>query len=424
MTALLAFAVLILIFGLGSRLLARWAITGPMFFVAAGLLLSSEGLGVVSVDLEAEAVALLAEVTLAIILFTDAGRIDFGAVRHSPQMPIRLLAIAMPLSIALGIGVGVLVLTDLAFWEVAIVAAILAPTDAALGQEVLTNRAVPARIRQALNVEGGLNDGLSVPFLFVFIALAAIEGSAGSASFWGQFVAEQICLGVLVGIVLGAGGAWLFNKALSVNAVTGVFQQLMAIALAVVALLGAEQIGGNGFIAAFVAGIAAAQVCHPLGGQLLDFVEDEGQLLTLGTFFLFGVAFLAPRLDEITWPIALYAVLSLTLIRMIPVAISLLGLGLTRTTSLFVGWFGPRGLASIVLALIVLEEERVAGHELLFTVATVAIFFSVVAHGVTARPLSAAFGQHCKRVGAVSSPEMEDVVPIPTRFRDNTRDMA
>ncbi|MDH3226453.1 MAG: cation:proton antiporter, partial [Thermoleophilia bacterium] len=214
MTTLLVFVALVLAYGLVSRLLGRHAITGPIVFVAAGLLVSPDALDIISVSVEEEAVRLLAELTLAIVLFTDAGRIDFIAVRHSPQIPVRLLAIAMPLTIGAGIAVGAVLLADLEFWEAAIVAAVLAPTDAALGQAVVSNMAVPARVRQGLNVESGLNDGLSVPFLFIFIAFAGIEGNSGSTAFWVQFIVEQIGLGVLVGLAVGLGGAWLLKQAL------------------------------------------------------------------------------------------------------------------------------------------------------------------------------------------------------------------
>ena len=424
MLALLAFAALILAHGLVSRSLNRLAITGPMVFVAAGLILSPNALDAVHIDLGGEAVALLAEVTLAIVLFTDAARIDLGAVRHRPEIPVRLLGVAMPLTIGLGVLAGAVLLTDLEVWEAAIAAAILAPTDAALGQAVVTNPEVPARVRQGLNVESGLNDGLSVPFLFIFVALAGIEGQTESTGYWMRFVAEQIGLGVATGLVIGIGGAWLMERALRVGTMDAIFAQLAGVALAVLALLGAEEIGGNGFIAAFVAGLVGAQVCRGLGAHLLDFSEDEGRLLTLGTFFIFGVAFAGPALDALTWQIALYAVLSLTLVRMIPVIISMTGLGLTWATRLFIGWFGPRGLASIVLALIVLEERGVLGREEVFTIATFTVLLSVYAHGLTARPLARAFGAHCARTGDADAPEMLDVMPIPTRFSEDERTMA
>jgi NhaP-type Na+/H+ or K+/H+ antiporter len=420
MTAILVFSIVVIAFGVVSRRLNRIGITSAMVFVAAGMLASPEALGVVDIDIDEGSVELLAELTLAIVLFTDAGRIDFSAVWHSPQIPLRLLGLAFPLTIVLGLGVGAAILTDLNFWQAAVLATILAPTDAALGQPVITNRVVPARIRQGLNVESGLNDGLSVPILFVFIGIAGIEEESQSSSFWTQFVLEQIGLGVAVGLAVGLGGAWLLNRALRRDRVNETFQQLIAIAQAVIALTAAEQIGGSGLIAAFVAGLAAGKVCRPLAERLLEFTEEEGRLLTLGTFFIFGVAFAAPRIDETTWQIALYVVLSLTLVRMLPVAISMLGMGLSNPTKLFLGWFGPRGLASLVLALIVLEEEALIGREQVFTVAVITVLVSVFAHGATARPLATAFGRHCERIGTADAPEMQEVKPIPTRgFRDS-----
>ncbi len=422
MTAILVFSVVLIGFGIVSRRLDRIGITSTMVFVAAGLLVSPELVDVVAVDIDVEesTVELLAELTLAIVLFTDAGRIDFTAVWHSPQIPVRLLGVAFPLTILLGLGVGAAILTDLDFWEAAVLATILAPTDAALGQPLITNRAVPARLRQGLNVESGLNDGLSVPILFVFVGIAGIQEETRSSGFWLQFVVEQIGLGVIVGLVIGLGGAWLLDRALHRDRVNQTFQQLIAIALAVVALTAAEQFGGSGLIAAFVAGLAAGRVCRPLTDRLLEFTEEEGRLLTLGTFFIFGVAFAAPSIDEITWEILLYALLSLTFVRMLPVALSMIGMGLDHSTKLFLGWFGPRGLASLVLALIVLDEEALLQREEVFTVAVITVLISVFAHGATAQPLATALGRHWERAGMADAPEMQDVKPIPARgFRDS-----
>jgi NhaP-type Na+/H+ or K+/H+ antiporter len=405
MTSLLVFALLVLGFGLVSRLLGRRGITGPMVFVAAGLLVSPEALQIVDIDLEeevaGEVVKILAELTLAIVLFTDAGRINFAAVRHRPQIPARLLAVAMPLSIALGLAIGAVVLTDLEFWEAAIVAAILAPTDAALGQAVITNREVPARVRQGLNVESGLNDGLAVPFLFIFIGLAGLSEERETASFWIRFVLEQIGLGMATGVAVGVAGALLLNKAVLHRTAGHTSEQLIALALALVSYLGAEHLGGNGFIAAFVAGLAGAKVCAALGDRLLEFNEEEGQLLTLATFFVFGVAFAAPRLDDFTWQILLYAILSLTVVRMVPVALSLAGLGLNPRT--------------LMLALIVLANEDVSNADQIFTIAVLTVVLSVFAHGLTARRLAERFGRYWDERGAPGSPELMDVMPMAAR---------
>jgi NhaP-type Na+/H+ or K+/H+ antiporter len=293
-----------------------------------------------------EAVFVVAELALMLLLFTDAARIDPRRLRGN-VLPLRLLGIGLPLTIGLGTVLALLLLSDLEPWECAIVAAILAPTDAALGQAVVSSPALPLRIRQALNVESGLNDGGSVPFLTLFIALAAAE--EGIEGGWLQFTLEQIGYGALIGAAVGAVGGTALRYAAQRGWTAPVFEQLALAALAVIAWLLADLPGGNGFIAAFVGGGAAGMTMGPLRERVLDFTEEEGELLNLAVFFIFGV-FAADVLGDVTWEVVAYAVLSLTLVRMLPVAVAVIGLGLRPATVAFLGWFGPRGLASIILA--------------------------------------------------------------------------
>jgi NhaP-type Na+/H+ or K+/H+ antiporter len=392
MVALGLIACVVFAFALLSRRVEGTVVSGPMVFVAAGLLCGWTGL----VDFGSaahggdhgaarEVVFLVAELALVLLLFTDAARTDVRALRHNP-LPARLLGIGLPLTVGLGALVGLLVLTDLEPWECAVVAAILAPTDAALGQIVISSPVVPDRIRQALGVESGLNDGGSVPFLMLFIALAAAE--EGLEGGWLRFTAEQIGLGALVGVAVGALGGLALLRAAQRGWTTTAYEQLGLAAVAIIAFVAADEIGGNGFIAAFVAGGAAGMTAGPLREHMIDFTEEEGELLKVAVFFIFGV-FAAEALGGATWPMVAYAVLSLTVIRMLPVAIALAGQGLDARTIAFIGWFGPRGLASIILALVVIEEEPLlAGIEEIFLVMTVTVLMSVVAHGVSAAPLT------------------------------------
>jgi sodium/hydrogen antiporter len=320
-----------------------------------------------------------------LLLFTDAWRLDPRALRGN-RLPARLLGIGLPLTVALGALVGLLVLTDLEAWECAIIAAVLAPTDAALGQAVISSPEVPERVRDGLEVESGLNDGGSVPFLMLFIALAA--ASEGIDGGWLRFTAEQIGFGALIGVAVGALGGLALLRAAQRGWSTTVYERLGLGAVAIIAFVAADEIGGNGFIAAFVAGGAAGMTAGPLRERMIDFAEEEGELLKVAVLFIFGV-FAADALGAATWQMVVYGVLSLTVIRMLPVAIALAGQGLGAGTVAFIGWFGPRGLASVVLALVVIEEEPLlAGVEEIFLVTTVTVLMSVVAHGVTAAPLT------------------------------------
>jgi NhaP-type Na+/H+ or K+/H+ antiporter len=407
-------AAIVFIFGLVSRRLDGTVLTAPLVFVAAGFALGPAGLGLVEFTLDDHTVLLLGEITLAIVLFTDAARINLSALRQNEGLPLRLLGIGMPLTIALGTVVAALVLTDLSFWEAAIVGAVLAPTDAALGQAVVSNPRVPVRVRQALNVEAGLNDGLSVPFLALFLILAEAEAEHLSADLWIRFALEQIGFGALVGVGVGLAGGWLVSRASGRGWMTDSSQRIALLALAVIAWALADQIGGNGFIAAFVGGLMVGPTVERVGEQLIRFTEAEGQLLNLSVFFIFGVLVLG-AIQPLSWEVALYALLSLSVIRMLPVAVSLIGTHLRSVSVLFMGWFGPRGLASIVLGLIVVAEApMLAGREEIELVVALTVLLSVLLHGVTAAPLSAAYARRVDGMAA-DVPEKGEAVEVPIR---------
>jgi NhaP-type Na+/H+ or K+/H+ antiporter len=406
-------AAVLFLYSLLSRRLDRWAITAPMVFVSAGILLGPDVLALTDLELTSETGLLVAEVALVIVLFGDAARIDLRALSGNRNLPARLLGIGMPLTIGLGVLAGAVLLDEIEFWEAAIIAAVLAPTDAALGQVVVSSKRVPQRIRQGLNVESGLNDGLSIPFLFLFVGLAVSEAEV-TATGWLSFAAEQIGLGALIGIGLGLIGGWLYERAVRHQLITGTFQQLAIIALAIIAWALAEELGGNGFIAAFVAGLTTGRITPVCGEKILDFTEDEGQLLNLAVFFIFGISAIG-FLDAAGWEVVVFGLLSLTLIRMLPVAISMIGTGLRGSSIAFLAWFGPRGLASIILALVVVEEEpELPGLEIVLAAMTVTVLASVFAHGLTARPLVRAYAKSVE-AGPGDMPEHEAVAELPTR---------
>jgi NhaP-type Na+/H+ or K+/H+ antiporter len=284
-----------------------------------------------------------------------------------------------------------------------------------LGQAVVANRRVPVGVRQSLNVEAGLNDGLSVPFLTLFLALALANEELQPASFWIHFALEQVGLGILVGVGAGLAGGWLVGWASQREWMTESFQRLSLLVLAIVAWALADQVGGNGFIAAFVGGLAAGPTIERVGERLIRFTETEGQLLNLSVFFIFG-ALVIRVIQPFSWEVALYVVLSLTVIRMLPVALSLIGTHLGGVSVLFMGWFGPRGLASIVLGLIVVEEAPLlAGRDEIVLVVALTVLLSVLLHGVTAAPLSAMYARRVEGM-AEGVPEKQEAVELPTRM--------
>lgn len=403
---------ILFVYSLISGRLAKRAVTAPMFFVAAGIVLGPDVLGAFHLTLTGHTGLLLAEIALVIVLFADAARIDLRVLRGNGSLPLRLLGIGMPLTIAAGVVIGALLLDGLELWEAAIIAAVLAPTDAALGQVVISSKLVPQRIRQALNVESGLNDGLSIPFLFLFVGLA-VSATEVTPTGWLAFAADQVGIGVLVGVIGGLAGGWMFERAIDRRMIARPFRQLGLVGLALAAWATADQLGGNGFIAAFTAGLVAGRITPHTGEKILDFTEDEGQLLNLIVFFTFGASAIS-LMDGLDWRIVLYGLLSLTLIRMVPVALALLGTGLRRSTVLFMGWFGPRGLASIILALVVVEEEP--GLPALGTVMaamTFTVLVSVFAHGLTAGPLVRLYARGVKPEN--DGAELEDAPELRIR---------
>lgn len=403
----------VILFSLVSRRLQASIITGPMVFAGFGLLIGTGGLNLVDLHFGHGFIHGLAELTLILVLFTDATRIDLRQVRRDHDLPLRLLLIGMPLTIVLGTVVALLLPLGLAFWEAALLAAILAPTDAALGQAVVSNARVPVRIRQALNIESGLNDGIALPLVLLFACLAIEFHAGGNEQNWVLFGAKQILLGPLAGLIVGGLGAWMIDRAVSSGWMSKVFEGPAILGVALLAFAGAELIEGNGFIAAFTAGIVFGNQVRGRCDFLFEFAESEGQLLTLLTFMVFGAAILPDAFAAMNWWIAFYAILSLTVIRMLPVTVSLFGSGVKAPTVLFLGWFGPRGLASFLFALLVLEEAAPAAQGTILTVTVTTVIASIVLHGLTAAPGAQRYATAMQKTDA--SAEAKPVSEMPTR---------
>lgn len=375
------FILLLFAYSLVSRRLERTPCTAPILFTVAGVLVSPLTASPKE-SLDVGGLLLLAEVGLVLLLFTDASRTNLRLLGSIRNLPARLLSIGMLLTIALGAVVAKLIFPQFSWWEAGILAAILAPTDAGLGQIIVTSPKVPERIREALNVEAGLNDGLSVPFLLFFMAMAVSGGS--EASFL-RFFGEQLGLGMLIGAGVGLAGGWLLGVACRAAWMADSFRQIAVVTLPAVCLLLAHHVGASPFIAAFVAGLTVQSGFKDAGRHSGDFAEEWGQIFNLAVFLLFGVLVggatglfgIAPFL---------YALLSLTVIRMLPVAVALAGTGLDRRTVLFMGWFGPRGLASIVLGLVYLDQAaRLPGEQATRLAVMATVLVSILAHGLTAQ---------------------------------------
>ena len=419
--ALATLAVTLLVFAAISRRIDGTPITAPMLFTGAGLILGADALGLVDPAPSGETVKLLAEATLALVLFADASRIDVRALRGEVAVPARLLGIGLPLTIVAGFVAAVTVVGGLAWPEALVLAVILAPTDAALGQAVVTMRELPSRMRQGLNVESGLNDGICVPLFFIALGIAqAEEGIIGHGAA-ARVVAEEIGYGIVGGLVAGLAAALVVESARRWGLADEAWLRIVPLAGAALAYGIAAPLGGSGFIAAFVGGFVFGAVRQRHGAVAVDsLIEDGGSLLSGITFVVFGAVLLEPVLRHLSWEPVLYSVLSLTLVRMVPVAISMLGSGAKAPTIAFLGWFGPRGLASIVLAVLVLEEGGLPHDNLILETTFLTIGLSILAHGLSAAPLATRYATWFERHRARESASLENDPVADVRWRGQT----
>jgi NhaP-type Na+/H+ or K+/H+ antiporter len=407
-TALVVVAAAVFLWGVVSARLERADLTAPIVFTAMGAALA--GLGLVHAASAPEQLKPLVEITLVWVLFSDAARVRVHEVHRDLGRILRLLALGLPLTILAGWGLAAWLFPVLGIWLALLVGAALAPTDAALGVPVVTNPAVPSRVRRLITVESGLNDGIATPVVMVAIAGAAAgAGTAGATGPGGALV--ELAIGVAVGVIVGfAGGrllGWTRRRGWAAEDFTGI----AVLALALLTYLTSLALDGNGFVAAFCGGIAFGAAAGRRGPSELAFLEQTGGAVSLLVWLAFGAIAVPIVVDRLSWALLLYAVLSLTLVRMVPVALALIGSGVDRDTVLFVGWFGPRGLASLVFALLALEEVGSLADEAVAVIA-VTVFLSVLAHGISAAPLAARYG----RAAAARGPEQGGAVPdLPVR---------
>jgi sodium/hydrogen antiporter len=406
--ALATIAALLLGYAAVSGGLARLDVSGAMFFTTAGILVGPI-LGLLDLHLHSEQVKLLAEITLTLVLFADASRIALGSLRREFVVPLRLLAIGLPLTIAAGTLAGAAVIPGISVAEALVLAVVLACTDAALGQAVVTDARIPSRIRQGLNVESGLNDGLCVPLFFIAIAIAEADSGAISDHTAVRLVFEAIGYGLVGGVAAGALGGLALRICAPRHLIEAHWTQILSAASALLAAGIASALGGSIFIAAFAAGFLFGALRTDRREHVTQLVDEGGELFNAVTFILFGAVIFGPMVEEITWQIAVYAVLSLTVVRILPVAIAIAGTGARRQTLGFLGWFGPRGLASIVFAVILLDDSKLPHLHPILLAITATIALSVYAHGLTARPLTDRYVRWWNSHPGESQPAMESV---------------
>ena len=403
----------VLLWGLVSARLERWDVSAPIAFVVMGLAVTHGPTGFVHISLHSSTIRSLAELTLALVLFADASRVNIRLLRASARLPLRMLGIGLPLTIAAGALTAALLFGSAGLWVAAAVGAIVAPTDAALGASIMSDERVPSGVRRLLNVESGLNDGIATPFVNLFIAGAVTTEAIGGGTHLTAAVVE-LAGGVALGVGVGTVGAVLLALARRTGWSSAGYRPLAILALALFAYSIAVVAGVNGFITAFVGGMAFGAADQHNNEDMLRFTEEGGTLLSLLVWFIFGAVMVVPGFEQVGWRDAVFALLALTVLRMGPVALSLKGSGLDRMTVLFVGWFGPRGLASVVFGLLAVDALAPEQSQVVLGAVTLTVTLSVLLHGISASPLAARYGAYAARLGP-ESPEQSDARPIGTR---------
>lgn len=385
-------AMLILGYGLFSKRAEKSVITAPMVFVVVGIIVSLFNIEALREGSKAGVVKVLAELTLMLVLFIDASTIDRKKLKLDRSLPIRLLGIGLPLTMLIGALLAMVIFPEEKVLILILIAFILSPTDAALGQAVVTGQHVPQRIRQTINVESGLNDGIALPPILVCLAILSGEAGEGlDVTYWLGFVGKQFIFGPIIGSLVGWVGGWLVERASRKQWMNHIYQMLASLSIAILSYALAEWLGGNGFIAAYFSGLMLGTHTEAIRERIREFGEAESQVLILIIFLVFGALLVPMSYPLWDWKAWVYALLSLTVIRMLPVAISLIGSGLKPKTVWFIGWFGPRGIASVLYLLMVSLRLEGPANDRLVSVVTLTVLLSILLHGLTAVPLTKIF---------------------------------
>jgi len=394
---ILAIVLLILGYGYFSKILSQYNISGPMVFTTVGILISPLVFGFGAVNIKGEPVQIIAEVTLILVLFGDASALNLKRLKKQWEMPVRLLVIGLPITIVFTTFAAKLFFPDESMIYLLLLALVLAPTDAALGKAVVTDKKIPENIRSSISVESGLNDGFVLPVLLAVITILISDATTkGQINESLVYIAQQITFGAIIGTIVGFFGAKISTWVIKRKWMDNNYENLVPIALAISSYYLAEYSGGNGFIAAFFSGLFLGNYNEELRGHVANFVESEGELLIMISFLVFGISFIPATIEYWDLSVLIFSLLSLTVLRMIPVAISLIGKS-KFSTMLFIGWFGPRGIASILYVLIIVGKiNTIEGHEKIFAVITLTILLSIFLHGLTAKPFANLYGNDHK----------------------------
>jgi NhaP-type Na+/H+ or K+/H+ antiporter len=378
--------VLVLCYAVVSGLVKRWYLAPALIFVLFGIILGPFGLGVIDIGTDTASFTVVAQLALTVILFNQAVQLDLSTVFRRREVTFRLLVIGIPLALTLGTVTAVLVLPVMPLWEAVCLSAIVAPTEVALIDALLEDKRVPERIRHALSTESGFYDGFALAAMLAALALAS-EQSDPDASRWTLFLVRTEVVSVVVGLAIGAIGGLVIARSQKREWMSDTWAQLATLAVALVCFQVGEGLHGSGFVAAFAGGLAFAFMAKRIGVPPDTQVSDAaGQLLELMVFAMFGSYAVVVGWRDAGWRVVLFAVLALFAVRMIGVGVALIRSDLPARNRLFIGWFGPRGIGTLVLGLLVVERGQIEQESLITQVVVVTVTLSLVVHSLTAWP--------------------------------------
>lgn len=377
---------LVLCYAVVSGVVKRWYVAPALIFVLVGMALGPFGFDLIEGGPDTSTFTVLAQLALTLILFNQAAELDLSAVLRRREVTFRLLAVGIPLAIALGVITAVLVLPVMPLWEAVCLAAIVAPTEVALIHALLADRRIPERIRHALSTESGFYDGFALAALLAALALAS-ERTAPQAEHWGWFLVRTELVSAGVGVAVGMAGGWVIGRSRRRDWMGDTWAQLATVAIALVCFQVGEHLHGSGFVAAFAGGLAFAFASRRVGHHPDMHVSDAAaQLLELLVFALFGGYAVIVGWREASWRVVLFAVVALLLVRLAAVSVALLRSDVPVRDRLFIGWFGPRGISTLVLGLLVVERGDLVQQSLIVQVVVVTVTLSLVLHSLSAWP--------------------------------------
>jgi len=377
--------ILVLCYAVVSGLVRRWYLAPALVFVGAGMALGRFGLGWVKIDAGTAAFTILAQLALTMILFNQASRLNLRNIFRRGHLTVRLLGIGVPVTIALGTVTATLLLPVLPLWEAVCLAVIVAPTEVALIEALLEDGRIPERVRHALSTESGLYDGFALAALLGALALAS-EHTDPRPARWAWFAFRTEFVSLVVGVGIGLLGAVVLSRSRKRGWLSDTWAQLATLALALTCFGVGERLHASGFVSAFAGGLAYALVPLRDGGQpaTTQVSDAAGELLELLVFAIFGGFAVIPACRHAGWRVVVFAVVSLLAVRVIAVTIAMIRSGLSARSVLFMGWFGPRGIGTLVLGLLVIGRGAIQQGALIAQAVVVTVTASLVLHSLTA----------------------------------------